>query len=338
MQTFKRISLSILAFVAAFLVFSAVVVVPYLNSEYDAFQDVHVRNDLAGSIDCIVIGSSQLMDGVDPRTLDEQTGGFSYNLSSNSSPMYARAMLLEEELQRNPVKTVVLGVSYNSLSKTPGEDYQEGDLFAFAKLASVGDMGEYVTQNLSPSGCVNLYARLANRGIAYLGHAAIGHSGSNVNWDARGYTYQDCVDLTQLSDDERWSILPGTVVSSFDATQVEGFHEIAQLCREYGAQLIVIQAPLSEWALGHVQGFDEFEVAVDELCASEDVPFLDFNLYKTRTEFLDDATSFSAENHLCDAGAQAFSAELGSCLAALEAGEDVSDRFYSTYTEAVAHF
>ena len=108
MHNSKQIVISTLSFILLFAVISTLIIVPYWNSETDYFQDSQLREDLAGQIDCLVIGASHALTAFDTNVLDERLGCFSYNLSGSMMTLDSKYYFLKKELERNPVETVLV--------------------------------------------------------------------------------------------------------------------------------------------------------------------------------------------------------------------------------------
>ena len=87
MQTFKKVISSILVTVIVFAATSVVMIESWVNSEYTYFLDRNLRKQLAGQIDCIIIGASHAHLGIDTRVMDEKLDCFSYNLSASMLTM-----------------------------------------------------------------------------------------------------------------------------------------------------------------------------------------------------------------------------------------------------------
>ena len=111
MHSSKKVFLRTLAVLLVVLGLSVLIILPYMES-----QERKTRKDLAGTVDYLVVGASHAQLGFVPSVLDQELGVNSYNLSSLLMPVTGRYFLLEKEIKRNPVKTVVLEVSYDTLA------------------------------------------------------------------------------------------------------------------------------------------------------------------------------------------------------------------------------
>ncbi len=143
MQTSKRVILSIASFVIAAVLLYVGITTPYAHSRIELFQDNQERAELAGSIDTLFCGASQLECGLSPSVVDQALGTTSYNLSANLLMMYGRDYIIRYECERNPVKTVVVDISCDSLSRNIDEGVGLGDLSVMCRMGSMGERIAY---------------------------------------------------------------------------------------------------------------------------------------------------------------------------------------------------
>ena len=113
MRNFKRILKTVSLFLAVIIVLSVVFGALYLRGENYDYQDYRERDALAGELTMLINGASYVMYGIDPDVLDAYLGAnvHSYNLTTSMLTLEGRYALLKKELERNPVKTVILEVS-----------------------------------------------------------------------------------------------------------------------------------------------------------------------------------------------------------------------------------
>ena len=111
MRNFRRALCSVLAVLVCFSLITAVIVFPYYAWGTYPYQDAKARKDMAGQFDLLVSSASQGLRAIDPRALDDALGCTSYDLGAPLQTMYGRYLFLKEELDRNPVKTVILELS-----------------------------------------------------------------------------------------------------------------------------------------------------------------------------------------------------------------------------------
>ena len=106
MHSFRKVILSLVCFACAFGAISAIVIVPYTNSEAFYYEDRHLRKQLAGETDYITIGASHCLAGFVSETLDMELGCNSYNLSASMMPMFS---LIPMAVMFSRTSSIVLG-------------------------------------------------------------------------------------------------------------------------------------------------------------------------------------------------------------------------------------
>ena len=132
MNDIKKAVLGTLSFIICVCLMSFVIVEPYFtycllgNTVY--YQDAPLRKKMAGSLDVLVVGASQAVRAFDPAVLDEELKVNSYNLAVPSMSMDSRYFILEKEIQRNDVSTVVIEIAYDTLKRDRKEEGPEGIL------------------------------------------------------------------------------------------------------------------------------------------------------------------------------------------------------------------
>lgn len=330
MRNFKRAVIATLAFGLCLALMVEIVVWPYFNRQNYFYEDAQVRADLAGSIDTLVSGSSQGACAFDTRILDETLGTNSYNLSGPLMTMQARQVLLKKELERNPVKTVFIELSFNALTRNRRQEGPEGDLYALTRMGSIQDRVGYFfkafrTEEYFEAGNYNLH-----RGFDAWS-ALIRHAPGEVDPAAKGYLARPSVDFSM--DSEEFAELHHSY-SFTDENRWDNklaFFDLVESCQARGIEVVFVTTPLADRLLAL---YDSFERAHQDYLYYADkyhCVYLDFNLYRDRDALFPDDTAFYDRYHLSESGAEAFTRELAALYEKLRAGEDISDLFYADY-------
>ena len=108
MHSFKKAMKSSMIFLILLTICTETIVYPYFHSETYHYQDGYVREELQGTLDFLICGASQAQRGISPMILDQKLGCNSYNIASPLMTLHSRYYMLEKELERNPVKTVII--------------------------------------------------------------------------------------------------------------------------------------------------------------------------------------------------------------------------------------
>lgn len=337
MQDFKKVCVSVVAFLLMVAILSAVLIVPYMHSEALYFEDAKLRDSLAGKVDMLFCGASHAVRGFNPKVIDAQLHCNSYNLSGSLLTFAGRRALLEEELSRNPVSTVVLEISYNSLTRDESKEYAEGDTYLLPRLTPFSKRAKYFFRNVSFQDYQNVYALSLFLGATYWGRRFSGYGITNVDYTNKGFEPSTGKGLTiseeqYLSDYQSYSI-----ETAFLEENCSVLSELIQLCKSHNADVVIAVVPLSNYLVWHADGLDAFSSSLREFCLENDCKLFDFNLLRNRYEIFSDRESFTDDSHLSAEGAVTFSLQFADVYSRSILGADNSEFFYSSYSELITH-
>ncbi len=338
MNSFRKTLRTIFLFVLIVVVLSTGIISVYVCGENYYYQDGKERSEMSGTIDFLVLGSSHAMRAFKPDVLDEELGVTSYNLSIANSTMQGRYEMLQVELERNPIDTLVLGVSFNSLTKSDDYNGYEGDFYVLSKL-NVQKGLSYYFESISPSDYINLYYEFLHKGFACIDKAVHGTWTSKNQTSDRGYIPYANKHIAE--DDDRYPVgtdyeaVYNTKIFSEEPYEpgVEYLNKILDLCEEKGVNVVLMSVPLSDSFISTYKNLDTFREWYEEIADERGISYYDFNLYKGKSELLSDEGSFYDMRHLNDAGAGIFSEIFSGVYKKVVNGEDVSGLFYESYDE-----
>lgn len=333
MQTSKRVFTAVFCFVLLLALLSIVIIYPWSRSETDYYQDASLRNKLSGTIDYIFIGASHGLVTFMPITADKELNCVSYNLSGSMLPMNSRYFLLNKELERNPIKTVVLELSCDTLSRKASDEYGIGESITISRLDSVSEIIEYLFKYTSYDDWLNVYSRQMSAGVTYWFKRFLGNDVSIVDYDAKGFYGRVSADVS-LKDE---NIVPNynryRQEDSINSIEEEKFQRIVDLCKIHGCRVIVVVVPVPDSYIWEKDNLDSFYNYTVDFCRKNEIEFYDFNLVLDRYELYSDKYSFSDEDHMSVTGAEAFMSSYIMIMNQLDSGKDVSDLFYCSYND-----
>ncbi len=339
MRNFRKAFLTILLFLAFAAAFSGVVMAVYFRGENYYYQDMRERDDLSGTLDFVVSGASHSLCAFVPDVLDEGLDVNSYNLSIASGSMQARYELLSMELERNPIDTVVIGLSYDSFTRPDEVRGYEGDFYLMAKM-DLRERIPYFFKSIQPAEYDTLYSEFLDRGLECLKMCWNG-SWTNVNAYAseKGHFQinEGRTDLDWIPEDYAAVYNTGSNWLDQNETEVEYFYKTLDLCEENGVQVVLVTVPISEAFICQHKYFDVFREWYAEIAEERDLTFIDFNLYREHYEMFSDEDDFNDELHLNSQGSEKFSELFVQVYNMIRDGEDVSGLFYDSYEELDAN-
>ena len=332
MRSFRKVLLVALGFLACFAVLNLVVIWPYFTRQAYDYEDAALRDALAGSIDTFVSGASQAYVAVSPQVLDQALGTSSYNLSGSRMTMLARSTLLHKEIKRNPVKTVFLELSFDTMTRNRATESPEGDLYALPRMGSISECADFFSQAFSRKEYLDVYTDTLYRGFRTWGFMLLFEK-SRVDAEARGYLPKQANDMSITPALFSQIHNASTISEALQADNERLFLEMLEDCQAQGIEVVIFSTPVSDRILARFQNFDVINGWYRAYAQSHNCQYLDFNLYRDRDTVFPDATAFADDNHLSEAGAAAFSRELAKLYARIQAGEDVTAQFYASYAE-----
>ena len=334
MQSFKQTLKTIGVF---FLVLILVIAVPfcgYVCSETYLHQDYREREELAGTLDTIVLGASHAMRAIIPEVLDEEMGVSSYNLAFNLMTMQGRLELLRLEASRNPIKTVIMECSMDALTYNPDTEVLKGDQYTADRLGSFSRAVSYLSRSIRfwhYPWLLYRYVQMAGGTVEqfFKGEFRM----RNVN-QKKGYVpYYDETVVQKKTSLKRLKAVFQTESRRPNVWQgnLEYLQEIIDFCKEQNIELILVTLPISERSVAQYDNLNDTYSYYRQTAQENGIPFLDFNLHREKTKLLPDNKAFHDRSHLNNEGAKIFIRLFVEIIMKLRNGEDVTGLFYEDY-------
>ena len=333
MQTFKKVITAILSFAVMLVSLSIATISPWAHSETTYYQDSKLRKQLSGSIDYIFIGASHGLVTFIPEMADEELNVFSYNLSGSMLPMYSRYYLLKKELARNPVQTVVLEISCDTLTRKATAEYAIGEDVTISRLDDVFEKAEYIYKYTAYDDWLNVYARQLLAGASYWLKRIRDNTVFAVDYSAKGFHGRESMNVSLSSDYISDNYNSVHLADSFNKDEVKKFQDVVDLCKSYNCRVIVVVVPVPDSYIWERDNLDSFYRNLKDFCTVNDIECYDFNLTRDRFKIYDDEYSFSDQDHMSVRGAKAFMDSYCRIMKQVDSMADVSDEFYKSYYE-----
>lgn len=336
MRDSKRAILSVCAVVLAAILLSLLIIYPVAPVTKN--QDAWLRDSLAGELDYLIAGASQAQCALYTPEIDGVLQCSSYNLSYDALGNYEKKVLLEKEMSRNPVKTVVLELSYDLPFSTRKTDYTDANIHFINRIDTFSERLAYYAS----------YVNTENKWFVY--SDAIWGSLHTLLFGASDKVDDEAAQLKgsrllpgrdyRLQQDEIAAALDSEPMDTqaFCAETVDAFAELIALCKAHGAEVVVAVVPVSEQYLWRKANLDAFDDWARAFCEENGVAYYDFNLLIERDTLLSDEDCYSTDtHHMSETGAKRFSKRFAEILQAANQGEDVSPLFYPSFKEAKTH-
>ncbi len=312
----------------------------FLVSENHTFQDYRERAELAGTLDFLEVGASHCKRSFISSTIDEGLGVNSYNLGLENMTMQGRLELVKLELSRNPVKTVILELSMDSLNTDKYGEASLGDLYMIPKLGSVPRSLSYMVRSIRPWYWGTAYSFLLMYGIDDTRELLKGKfSWRNVN-QKKGYVpYYDETELLKKRSLKLLKKIFGTKHRNITLrkSNEKYMRQLIEACQEKGAEVIFVTAPVSAYWLSRYDNLNDPYLYYRDIAEEYGVDYYDLNLWIGEYELFRDEEDFQSGGHLSNPGARKFTDLFVGLMQRRGQGEDVSQEFYTDYQDLYAH-
>lgn len=332
MKNFKKAIKTTVLFLIFAALISTLIMEFFFRSETYYYQDYRERDAMAGSIDYVVLGSSHGLRAFRPEILDEQLGVNSYNLCGSLMTMQGKYQILTMEIDRNPIKTVVLEMASSSMTRNRETEGPEGDIYLLGRFSSFAPRMKYFFQSILPKEYSKTYYVFLKRGITCLYKLRTGSLTKNNTKAYKGFApfIRDYKDITINYKKKFNSQSLNTQLYDWNEIYL---NKITDLCKERNIRLILVTTPLSKTTVCRFDNFDVSREYYEKYAKEHDLEFYDFNLLKERNDLFSDLTSFHDRYHLGNTGSQVFTDYYCTLMKKVDAGEDISDHFYGSYKE-----
>jgi hypothetical protein len=301
------------------------------------------------NIDAVVIGSSTAQRGIDPNVLDDTLGTSTLTLATPAQPLEDSYLAVREVISGHRVSRVILGLDYETMSLDAWDKANVTYVQTKAAYESLPKaIGDYLGL-LSSSEYSSSSKFLEVLSPWMLAHEKGGVQGieNNVRMRLDGTTPIQAAKVREpswtyvgkgygnydyLLDTSKARVSMSTTshpIEDFTDENMDTLQKIADVCRENGAQLVVVVTTRPAFnVLCYGDAYPKQMTRVRDLVQAAGGVFLDANLLK-RSYYAPTATDFADGEHLNATGAKSFSATLANYLERFDAGEDVSELSYS---------
>lgn len=304
----------------------------YFRSTNYYYQDGDIREETAGTINYVVSGASHGMRAFNSTLINENLNVNSYNLCGSRMTMKGRYDILKEELERNPIDTVIFEVSYDAMSRDRKAEGPEGDIYVLGRTKGISNRLDFFFSSFYISEYPKMYYDTLSRGCYGAQCIITGQFQLEQVSTINGYFPYSEPDLgvPVLSDNLYNSATFDTTVCDYNKKYLD---KMLDLCEEHNVKTILVTTPLSEYTIYRCNNLDDFYQYYSNLAAERNVEYYDFNLLKNKKELFDDHASFYDEAHLNNTGAEAFTNVFCEIITNANNGIDVTNNFYNSYKE-----
>lgn len=329
MKTSKKILLSFGIYLLLLVAASFALLGPFEASQTER----DARKAAAGSVDCAVFGASHALRGLDPAVLGQTLDCSCYNYSNVLMSLNAVRYIAEKEMDRNPIETVLIDLTFDTLSRDYSQETIEGEVATVRCLDSLPEKFLYLLRYVKPDQMLQIYGRELIGSFNFYKGLLLG-DGEPKTVSKRGFLPLDANDVT-IPEEQRAAVKDSwTIVVPAREDNTAVMKELIAFCKSRGARVILVTIPVSDAFLWEESGMDAFRETALELAAQTQCEYYDFNLLKNRGKLFSDDTSFFDITHMSTEGAAVFSEYFARIIRRVDQGEDVSPLFFTSYEEA----
>lgn len=304
---------------AAVLVFLFVLesTVRFLYEPYNTYSILSTEEyeELKGTLDTLFVGSSHSYFAFDPQLFDERMGTNSFNLASGAQPLFMSYQLVREGIEINPIKNVVLGISFSSLLKNEDDNSVLG---GYDRLITLRGKIRTLLEDTDDNRRLHelFYSTRVDNWFDFSAVAEnVRHKLSDTyredvlamddnEYGYRGYWYSENVFNGQRNTDENrgYNVWDESKVKDIN---LEYLIKIMELCRDEGINLRIVILPVTQAFLDYAGDYEAMHDYYAKLADEYGAELYDCINYDNRAEDFPNEY-FRDTSHLNRAGSQAF--------------------------------
>ena len=337
MHNFRKVLLVSIVFVLICAGMAFLLAEAYIRSEFAYDEDLKLRRQLAGEIDYICLGASHIQQGLIPTELDQTLGVNSYILADGWQSIFISKILFDTEINRNPVKEVVIDVTCDTLNPTEKKYTMERDMYALPRLENDLERLSYICSNFNLRDEKDILIRYMQQGTKYLVKKVLGAKTDYVVYEKKGFRDKASEDMRYNAAVLKEKLNSDKVNNDWTQENIDCLSEIIQTCHERNIKVTVVVIPVSQARIWRLDGWDTFLRQLQAFCDENECEMVDFNLLKDRFTLFSEETAFNDQSHFSEEGAKVFTSVFCQIMKQRSEGEDISDQFYDSYEEMKQH-
>ena len=334
MRTSKKIAIAVISFLCIIILISVLMIEPMVQGGLYYYCDGHYREQTAGTYELLFMGDSDGLAAFSPTVYEQKTGIKSYNLSEEKNKFNSEYYMLKKEIERNPVKEVILQVGVETFVPGWYEDHAECDSVTLMRTPGLPERVGYLCQNVKFDKWLDVYSQMMMRGFLSLERNALGDKSSNFDASAKGWHKLESVDAVLTKEKAKKTFNSKSLETEYVPEKTEGFLRVVSLCKEKNVSVCVVVIPMADWYIWEKDNIDDAMQPFYKLCEDNNIPYFDFNLYKGKYEHFNDKSSFKDSIHLSAVGAETFTGLLAKLYPDIVSGKAQKEFCFENYNQS----
>lgn len=331
MNNFKSVLRSSLIFLAIVVLISEIITYPYFHGETYHYQDGYVRDKMAGEMDFLICGASQAQRGISTSILDERLQVSSYNLASPLMTIMGRYTLLEKELERNPVDTVIIELCYDSMVRDRDVVGPEGDYYLLGRFSKFSERAKYFLKAARFHEYAEFYNDTLTRGIKSWEKWEGNEIGTADQYVEKGYEPL-ATNPIKMIEPELYN--KEKILTDIVAENEIYLEKILALCKEKNVHVVIVATPLADAAILSYDKLDVIHEYYKNMSEKWGYEYYNFSLYKGKSDIWKDQEAYYDRNHLSQDGAMIFTEILADIVEDSLQGITSYELFYDSFEQA----
>lgn len=294
----------------------------------------------ATDVDTIYVGSSVTLAAFDTFAIDKIAGTKSINLGILQQDISQSKDTIELALSQREIKMVILGLQYFSLQFDSDEGSAVNFRYELANhqehlLGRLSKSAAFVTQKerISQKNSINYFLPWVNNHVDIYGSAII----ANVKNKLNGNTSKPREEFEKIfwGHDYHWYMEEYNSVDNYGKVEIpeeslEVLKEIAELCNQYGCELIVVNTPRPPYdVIRYGDIYYEDEKLIRAVLEENGAEYYDFEFITPELFDVTEPEYYYDFEHLNVDGTDAFSEGFAKFLVLRKEQVDLSEWFIS---------
>ncbi|MBQ7546741.1 MAG: hypothetical protein IJT41_07240 [Clostridia bacterium] len=333
MRSFKTALCKVALFTLIFALICSPVVCVYLKNGSENNNINAQLEEEKGKIDFLFCGASQSVWGFIPLVMDAELACNSFNISSGLLSMEGRYTIIRKVAQDNPVKNLVLDLSYNSILREDKTDSVEGELLLEERLHGMERIRYYCTHTKVDEIFPSFYY-VMRTGMYSILHSFSAKPDRGMYFGKGYWGEKAAIDQRR---DVRWKT--GDRQSAPEPVDIPEenlvyLEKIMQFCKENGIRVYLITTAYPTGVISWSDRDGLLQAHV-KLARQYGCPFYDVNLLRDKDKWFDDETSYYDVEHTSTQGAVAQTKLLASWIRSASPGVGEDAQFYDSYADMI---
>lgn len=299
-------------------------------------------------LDMVFVGSSVCAATFDPVAFNKKLGVQSFNMGTPSQAIAQSLDALEVAFNDHEIERVVLGLGFYGLQETPLDEAEMTFERAYARkkggMKGITESADYIVSEnvISTEKSINYFFPWVYNHVTVSWNSIYSNAMAKINpaipafdedskerrnWRLeKGYR-----PYTGEADEEAlWSLNSYYYYSEkFNSDTIMKLKKIMDLCRENGADLLIINTPHPSFdVITCFEYYADMESQLSQLCRENGVEYYNFSLVNSEI-FEAQPEHFYDFEHLNYQGSQAFSEAFCDFMIKREQGQNMEQYFYS---------